>query len=87
MNLSRMLDRDVGIYEAVASNEHGEARQRVRLEIAEHPRFIKRPNETYIMARKSGRIEAHVVGIPYPEIRWYKDWQPIFDTTRIKVMV
>lgn len=80
-----MLDRDVGWYEAVATNEHGEARQRVRLEIAEYPRFTKRPDETFIMARKGGRIEAHVVGVPTPEITWYKDWQPLCDTTRIKM--
>lgn len=80
-----MLDRDVGWYEAVATNEHGEARQRVRLEIAEYPRFTKRPEETFIMGRKNGRIEAHVVGVPTPEIRWYKDWQPLADTTRIKI--
>lgn len=79
-----MLDRDVGWYEAVATNEHGEARQRVRLEIAEYPRFTKRPEETFIMSRKNGRIEAHVVGVPYPEIRWYKDWQPLAESTRVK---
>ncbi|XP_011291978.1 obscurin isoform X5 [Musca domestica] len=83
--INKMLDRDVGWYEAVATNEHGEARQRVRLEIAEYPRFTKRPEETFIMSRKNGRIEAHVVGIPHPEIRWYKDWQPLAETTRIKM--
>uniref|UniRef100_A0A1I8Q6N2 Obscurin n=1 Tax=Stomoxys calcitrans TaxID=35570 RepID=A0A1I8Q6N2_STOCA len=85
--VNKMLDRDVGWYEAVATNEHGEARQRVRLEIAEYPRFTKRPEETFIMARKNGRIEAHVVGVPHPEIRWYKDWQPLAETTRIKMRV
>lgn len=80
-----MLDRDVGAYEAVATNEHGEARQRVRLEIAEYPEFIKRPEETVIMTRKSGRIVARVTGVPYPEIKWYKDWQPIASSSRIKV--
>lgn len=59
-----MLERDVGYYDAVASNEHGEARQRVRLEIAEYPRFLKRPNETYIMANRNGRLEARVIGVP-----------------------
>ncbi|XP_073813115.1 obscurin isoform X2 [Musca autumnalis] len=83
--VNKMLDRDVGWYEAVATNEHGEARQRVRLELAEYPRFTKRPDETFIMSRKNGRIEAHVVGIPYPEIRWYKDWQPLAETSRIKM--
>lgn len=59
-----MLERDVGYYDAVASNEHGEARQRVRLEIAEYPRFLKRPSETYIMSNRNGRIEARVIGVP-----------------------
>lgn len=75
----------MGMYEAVATNEHGEARQRVKLEIAEYPEFIKRPEETIIMTRKSGRIVARVTGVPYPEIKWYKDWQPIASSSRIKV--
>nr|NP_001286806.1 obscurin, isoform H [Drosophila melanogaster]AHN56601.1 obscurin, isoform H [Drosophila melanogaster] len=83
--INKMLDRDVGWYEAVATNEHGEARQRVRLEIAEHPRFLKRPDETFIMARKNGRIEAKLVGIPLPEVHWFKDWKPIVDSSRIKI--
>lgn len=80
-----MLERDVGEYEAVATNEHGSARQRVRLEIAEYPRFIHRPEETFIMTRRNGRLEARVVGVPEPEIKWYKDWQPITESARIKI--
>lgn len=80
-----MLERDVGEYEAVATNEHGEARQKVRLEIAEYPRFLKRPGETFIMTRRNGRLEARVVGVPTPEVKWYKDWLPITDSARIKV--
>ncbi|XP_064554448.1 obscurin isoform X2 [Drosophila montana] len=83
--INNMLDRDVGWYEAVATNEHGEARQRVRLEIAEYPRFTKRPDETFIMARKNGRIEARITGIPIPEVRWYKDWKLLADSSRIKM--
>ncbi|XP_034109415.1 obscurin isoform X3 [Drosophila albomicans] len=83
--VNSMLDRDVGWYEAVATNEHGEARQRVRLEIAEYPRFLKRPDETFIMSRKNGRIEARIIGIPLPEVHWYKDWKLITDTSRIKI--
>lgn len=83
--INRMLDRDVGIYEAIAINEHGEARQRVRLDIAEYPTFIERPEETIIMIRKSGRITARVTGVPEPEIKWYKDWQPIAPSSRIKI--
>nr|CAD7588172.1 unnamed protein product [Timema genevievae] len=84
--VNKMLDRDVGMYEAVASNEHGEARQRVRLDIAEYPEFITRPEETIIMIRRSGRLEARVIGVPYPEIKWYKDWQPLAPSSRIKIL-
>ncbi|CAG2053135.1 unnamed protein product, partial [Timema podura] len=84
--VNKMLDRDVGMYEAVATNEHGEARQRVRLDIAEYPEFITRPEETIIMIRRSGRLEARVIGVPYPEIKWYKDWQPLAPSSRIKIL-
>lgn len=80
-----MLERDVGLYEAVATNEHGIARQRVRLDIAEYPEFLRRPDETIIMVRRSGRIEARVIGVPYPDIKWFKDWQPLASSSRIKV--
>lgn len=81
-----MLDRDVGWYEAVAVNEHGEARQRVRLEIAELPTFIRRPEIEYGMMRGKARFEARIIGVPYPEIKWYKDWQPLAPSARIKVI-
>lgn len=81
-----MLDRDVGVYEAVAVNEHGTARQRVQLKIAEYPEFLKRPEESWVPLRKTCRLEAKVIGVPYPEIKWYKDWQPLAPSSRIQVL-
>ncbi|XP_045464016.1 obscurin isoform X11 [Harmonia axyridis] len=81
----RMLERDVGWYEAVARNEHGEARQRVKLEIAEVPTFLRRPEVEYITLRGKARFEARIVGVPYPEIKWYKDWKPLATSSRIKI--
>ncbi|XP_039752215.1 obscurin-like isoform X4 [Pararge aegeria] len=83
--INKMLERDVGWYEAVATNEHGQARQRVRLELAEYPTFIRRPEETVVLQRRTARIEARVTGVPYPDIKWYKDWQPIAPSSRIKM--
>ena len=83
--LNRMMDRDVGTYECIAVNEHGEARQRVHLEIAEYPEFIKRPEETIVISRHTCRLEARVVGAPQPDIKWYKDWLPLATSSRIKV--
>lgn len=81
-----MLDRDVGYYEAVARNEHGEARQRVRLEISEAPFFLRRPEINYVMGRGRAKFEARIVGVPYPDIKWYKDWQPLAASSRIRVI-
>lgn len=82
-----MNESDVGAYTCKANNEHGEAEQSVKLDIADYPRFIQRPEETYVMSRRSGRIEARVTGVPYPNIKWYKDWQPLAETSRMKVIV
>ncbi|KAJ8735219.1 hypothetical protein PYW07_006839 [Mythimna separata] len=83
--INKMLERDAGWYEAVATNEHGQARQRVRLEVAEYPTFIRRPEEVVVLQRKTARIEARVTGVPYPDIKWYKDWQPLAGSSRIKI--
>ncbi|XP_025153244.1 obscurin isoform X6 [Harpegnathos saltator] len=83
--INRMLERDEGVYEAVATNEHGEARQRVILKIAEYPTFIERPDETIVMVRRTGQLVARVTGVPYPELKWYKDWKPIASSSRIRI--
>ncbi|XP_057667143.1 obscurin isoform X10 [Diorhabda carinulata] len=83
--INKMLDRDVGWYEAVARNEHGEARQRVRLDISELPYFLRRPEIDYVMIRGKAKFEARIIGVPYPEIKWYKDWKPLAPSSRIKI--
>ena len=83
--LSRMLERDEGEYECVAVNEHGEARQRVTVALAEHPKFITLLTETHALMRESFRLECQLVGVPYPDVKWYKDWQPVGASNRIKV--
>ncbi|XP_011689399.1 PREDICTED: muscle M-line assembly protein unc-89 isoform X3 [Wasmannia auropunctata] len=83
--INRMLERDEGVYEAVATNEHGEARQKVILKIAEYPTFIERPEETIVMVRRTGQLTARVTGVPYPELKWYKDWKPIASSSRIRI--
>ncbi|XP_058464862.1 obscurin isoform X3 [Malaya genurostris] len=84
--INRMSERDVGVYEAVATNEHGSVRQRVCLELGEYPRFLQRPEEVFIMGRRSGRIEAKIAGVPFPDVKWYKDWQPITESSRLKMI-
>ncbi|KAG1714523.1 Muscle M-line assembly protein unc-89 [Nymphon striatum] len=81
----RMREEDVGNYMCVAVNEHGEARQKIKLYIAEPPIFIKRLEETTVMIRKSGKLQCKITGVPTPTIKWFKDWHPLSDSNRIKM--
>ncbi|CAG0907122.1 unnamed protein product, partial [Darwinula stevensoni] len=83
--INGMLDRDVGEYECVAKNEHGEARQSVRVRISEHPRFSEHLRETRGLLGKTLKLECRVEGVPFPDIKWYKDWLPLASSARIKV--
>ncbi|XP_037085172.1 obscurin-like isoform X4 [Pollicipes pollicipes] len=83
--VNKMLERDQGVYEAIVSNPHGEARQRVTLHVAEHPRFTHTPEEATVMQRDQARFEARVTGVPRPDIRWYKDWLPLAPSDRVRI--
>ncbi|XP_037094652.1 obscurin-like isoform X2 [Pollicipes pollicipes] len=84
--ISSMQERDQGVYEALCTNKYGEARQRVLLRLAEPPRFLQHPEETTVMQREQARFEARVTGVPIPEIRWYKDWQPLAKSKRVRIL-
>jgi len=83
----RITDGVIGTYTAIARNPHGEARQEVQLKLADHPRFIERPKETWIMIRKDGKVTAKVTGTPLPHIKFYKDWTPIGESSRLKFKI
>jgi len=81
-----MTNLGVGEYECVATNEHGEARHKVYMDIADYPYFLRRPETQIVMSQKNGKFQAVVRGVPVPEIRWYKDWLPLGDSSRIKII-
>ncbi len=55
-------------------------------EPSEPPVFTKRLEETSVFAHRHGRFEATVIGVPEPTIKWFKDWQPIHESNRIKIL-
>ena len=69
----------------MAVNSLGEARQRVRLDESRYPHFLENLDVATWMMRKSGKLECRVEGIPYPDIKWYKDWQPLAESSRVRV--
>lgn len=57
-----------------------------RLPGVEPPVFTKRLEETTVCARNHVRLECNVKGTPEPTIKWFKDFQPMHDTSRVNVM-
>lgn len=51
----------------------------------EYPHFVRRPLDTYIVAHHGGILEARISGLPQPEVKWYKNWHLITETSKIKV--
>ncbi|XP_035216758.1 obscurin-like isoform X2 [Stegodyphus dumicola] len=81
-----MTDDFVGTYTCLAVNDEGEANMKIKLLIAEPPIFIERLDETTAMSRRSARMQCRVTGIPYPKIKWFKDWHPLYESDRTKIL-
>lgn len=84
--ISRMTEDNVGPYTCTAVNEHGQATKTIYVELAEEPVFTKRLEPTTIMLRRGGELVCRVIGKPYPKIKWFKDWQPICNTSRVSII-
>ncbi|CAL1291290.1 unnamed protein product [Larinioides sclopetarius] len=81
-----MNDDFVGTYTCLAVNDEGEATMNIRLRIAEHPVFLERLDETTAMSRRSARMQCRVTGLPYPKIKWFRDWHPLYESERVKIL-
>lgn len=81
----RMLETDVGEILAKVNEPKNACEVSNWCGKLEFPHFVKRPIDTYIVAHRTGVIEARVSGIPKPEIKWYKNWHQITEGPRIKV--
>ncbi|XP_037503799.1 obscurin isoform X1 [Rhipicephalus sanguineus] len=84
--ISRMTEDNVGPYTCTAVNEHGQATKTIYVELAEEPVFTKRLEPTTIMLRRGGELQCRVIGKPYPKIKWFKDWQPICNSSRVNII-
>ena len=52
----------------------------------ETPFFTKRLEETYVSSHQHARFECKVIGVPDPKVRWFKDWVPIYESNRVKIL-
>lgn len=52
----------------------------------EPPVFTKGLEEIRVASRGHLKLECNVKGMPEPTIKWFKDFQPLHDTSRMKVI-
>ncbi|XP_055959480.1 obscurin-like [Patella vulgata] len=76
---------DIGDYKCVAENEHGSASCVIPLKMADPPTFIEPLKDVVLLNRGTGKIECRVDGIPYPTIKFNKDWRPLTETSRVRI--
>ena len=66
-----------GEYTVVAKTAQGQAEKKIYLDLADPPVFIEPLQEKTISSKSFLKLVCRVDGIPYPEVRWSKDWKPI----------
>ncbi|XP_042877694.1 obscurin-like isoform X2 [Penaeus japonicus] len=82
--IDRMTEGDVGTYECVVRNEHGESRQRIKMDICEYPRVLEPLEELHLKANSSGKIACRISGFPPCHVQWFRDWEPIASTFKLR---
>jgi len=85
ISIDSALASDEGAYEIVAENKHGIARHTVYLYLADPPMFLEPLQDARCRTHDTLRLECKVDGIPYPEVRFYKDWRLLTDSYRTRI--
>jgi len=75
---------DVGTYECYGVNDYGNMMQPVLVMMAQYPEFIKAPTDVNLIGVNGGKVECEIYGVPKPDVIWYKDFQPLKETSRVQ---
>ena len=78
-------EKDEGPYEIIAENEHGIMNHTFYLQQADPPIFIEPFKDVTVHNHEDVTIMCKVDGIPYPEVKFYKDWRLLTESYRIKI--
>ena len=66
-----------GGYSAVAKNSVGECKTSAKVKVIQAPFFEKDLADITVIENKTLRLEATILGSPYPEVEWMKDAKPL----------
>jgi len=75
---------DVGTYECCGVNDYGNMMQPVLIMMAQYPEFIRAPTDVNLIGVNGGKVEAEIYGVPKPEVKWFKDFTPLIETSRVQ---
>lgn len=88
LSITRSRIADSGKYSCVASNSGGRDTCAATLEVEKEmhaPEFLVLPEGAQIVEGGQARLEAIVLGLPEPEIEWFKDGKLIRDSHHFKL--
>uniref|UniRef100_A0A1I7S953 Titin n=1 Tax=Bursaphelenchus xylophilus TaxID=6326 RepID=A0A1I7S953_BURXY len=78
--------QNVGQYQCIATNQYGEAQQNVYIDLATRPTFLQPLTNRTFQAGQPFKLDVRVEGSPFPEIKWMKEWHPVVESSRIRMI-
>ncbi|XP_074662623.1 protein Obscurin-like [Tubulanus polymorphus] len=84
LEIEKMTSSDVGAYRIYAENSQGIAEHTFKLELADPPIFLEPMKNTDLRVWTYGKLDCRIDGLPYPEVKFFKDWHPLTQTARVK---
>lgn len=85
LDIPNASEKDEGLYRIIAANEHGECVHEFYLQQADPPVFLEPFKNVTVENHQDVEMICKVDGIPYPEIKFYKDWHLLAESYRIKI--
>ncbi|XP_053385363.1 uncharacterized protein LOC123538773 isoform X2 [Mercenaria mercenaria] len=76
----------IGQFKCYAENASGAAVKMVNFELAEPPTVLETIKDVSILKGDSATLSCRVDGFPSPTVKWMKDWRPLADCTRTKMV-
>ncbi|KAL3855233.1 hypothetical protein ACJMK2_014453 [Sinanodonta woodiana] len=76
----------IGDYKCFVKNDLGADMRVFQLQLADPPTILEPPKDILLINRESGTLECRVDGIPKPQVKWLKDWLPLSESARVKVL-
>jgi hypothetical protein len=85
LEIASASEKDEGLYEITAENEHGSCSHQFYLQQADPPVFLEPFKDVTSENHEDVQLVCKVDGIPYPEVKFYKDWHLLAESYRIRI--